>query len=489
MEPRQGMNRRAFMKAAASTTVAFSAVPLHVLGGPGLAAPSGQLNLACIGMGWQGMRMLSDLLKRSDVRVVAVCDPNTDSSDYIGWGRGREGAKGFRGGRVPGREMVDAHDGRAKPSGASKGCAAYADFREMLEKQADLDAVHIVTPDHTHATLAIAAMKKGKHAAMHKPVANRMHEARLTVETARRTGQVTHLHAWRDCGELYTIREWIRQGVIGPVREVHRWLYKPIWPQGTPYLPTDNPPVPEGFDWDLWLGPVPHRPYSPRYTHAVYRGWYDFGGGGMADMGYYGLWMDWRILELGAATSAEACASIVCEVRGYQSGTVKNAVSFPHASTVRLGLPARGQMPPCDVYWYDGGMRPPTPKELIEAGQPMPNAGVMFVGDEGKVLAGYQYEKPRVLPETKMREAAAVKTPDVEIVSTSDEWINAFRSGKPSRGSFQNVQHLAEAICLSNVAIRLNTRLEWDDANMKITNRPDANRYLRREEYRKGWEL
>ena len=489
MEPKPGMDRRRFLKAAALTTAALTVVPRTVLGGPSHAAPSGQLNLACIGMGWQGMRMLSGLLKRSDVRVVAVCDPNTDSHDYIGWGRAKEGARGDRGGREPGREAVDAHYGRSKPSGASKGCAAYADFREMLEKQNDLDAVHIVTPDHSHATLAIAAMTKGKHAAMHKPVANRMHEVRLTVDTARTTGQVTHLHAWRDCRELYTIREWIRQGVIGPVREVHRWLYKPIWPQGTPHLPADHPAVPKGFDWDLWLGPVPHRPYSPKYTHAVYRGWYDFGGGCMADMGYYGLWMDWRVLQLGAATSAEACASIACEVRGYRSGTVKNDVSFPHASTVRLQLPGRGKMPPCEVFWYDGGMRPPTPKELVDAGRQMPHTGVMFVGDEGKILAGYLYEKPHILPEKRMREAADVKTPDVKIVGTSDEWINAFRTGKPSRGSFQNVQHLAEAICLSNVAIRLNTRLTWDTAAMRITNNPAANRYLRREAYRKGWEL
>jgi len=485
----KGLNRRRFLQVAASTTAALGVVPRRVLGGPGHAAPSGTLTLACIGMGWQGMRMLSGLLKRSDVRVVAVCDPNTDSSDYVGWGRGKEGARGFRGGREPGREMVDAHYGRSQPSGAAKGCAAYADFRELLENQKDLDAVHIVTPDHTHATLAIAAMKKGKHAAMHKPVANRMYEARLTVDTASRTGRVTHLHAWRDCKELYTIGEWIRQGAIGPVREVHRWLYKPIWPQGTPCLPADTPAVPKGFDWDLWLGPVPHRPYSPQYTHAVYRGWYDFGGGCLADMGYYGLWMDWRIMELGAATGAEGCASFTCEVRGYQSGTVKNDVSFPHASTVRLHLPARGKMPPCDVVWYDGGMRPPTPKELVAAGEQMPHTGVMFVGDEGKILAGYQYEKPRILPEKKMREAASIKPPDVKIVSTEDEWINAFRAGKPSRGSFQNVRHLAEAICLGNIAIRLNARLEWDDANMTITNNPAANRYLRRDEYRKGWEL
>ncbi len=487
MKPPRGMNRRHFVKAAASAPFVFHAVPRHVLGGPGRVAPSDTLHLACIGMGFQGLRMLPGLLRRPDVRVVAVCDPNTESSDYIGWGRGR-GGKGFPGGREVGRRAVEAHYGRGKRSGEHKGCGAYADFRELLEKEKDLDAVHIVTPDHLHATIAIAAMRKGKHAATHKPISNIMYETRLAVETARKTGRATHLHAWIERSEIYTIREWIRQGAIGPVREVHRWLHKPIWPQGSPHLPADNPPVPKGFDWDLWLGPVPHRPYSPRYTHAVYRGWYDFGGGCLADMGNYGLWMDWRALDLGAPTSAEACASFTCEVRDYRSGTVKNDVSFPHASTIRFRFPARGEMPPCDVFWYDGGMRPPTPDELAAEGKQMPSRGVMFVGDEGKILAGYLHEKPRILPEKKMRQAAAIQVPKVRIVSGTDEWIRAFRGGKPSRGSFQEARHLAEATCLGNIAVRLSTRVEWDDAKLKITNIPAANRYLRRE-YRKGWEL
>jgi len=493
MGRKRRMNRRNFLKASASTSLAFSVVPRRVLGGPGRVAPSERLNLACIGMGYQGLSMLPGLLRRSDVHVVAVCDPNTESNDYIGWGRGRDGAPGIRGGREVGRRSVDEFYGQSKPSGTYKGCKAYADFRELLEKESDIDAVHIVTPDHLHATIAVAAMRKGKHAATHKPISNVMYETRLAVDTARQTGLATHLHAWRESKDIYTIRAWIKQGAIGKVREVHRWLDKPIWPQGSPELPTDNPPIPEGFDWDLWLGPVPHRPYSPAYTHAVYRGWYDFGGGCLADMGNYGLWMDWRIMELGAPTSAEGCASFTCEVRGYRSGTVKNEVSFPHASTIRFTFPGRraaGDMLPCDVFWYDGGMRPRTPDELIAENKQMPERGVMYVGDEGKIIADLSNANPRVLPDARMREVTdSIELPDVEIVDTDDEWIRAFRGGKPSRGSFQNAQHVAEAICLGNIAIRLNTRLEWDNRNMRITNIPSANQYLRRDEYRKGWEL
>jgi len=494
MKAAKGINRRNFVKAAASAPFVLGTVPNHVLGGPGKVAPSEKVNLACIGMGFQGTRMLAGLLKRPDVRVVAVCDPNTDSSDYIGWGRAR-GGKGFRGGREVGRRAVEAAytKANAKKSGTYKGCGAYADFREMLEKEKDLDAVHIVTPDHLHATIAIAAMKKGKHAATHKPISNVLYETRLTVDTARKTKLATHLHAWIENQSMYRVGAWIKAGAIGPVREVHRWLAKPIWPQGMPDLPGDRPPVPKGFDWDLWLGPVPHRPYSPKYTHAVYRGWYDFGGGCLADMGNYGLWMEWRILDLGAPRSVEACASFTCEVRDYRSYAVRNDVSFPHASIIRFSFPARGddnKMPPCDVFWYDGGMRPRTPDALLAAGGQMPKRGVMFVGDEGVIIGGYFNENARIFPEKRMREiTASVKVPDVKITGGSNEWINAFRGGRPSRGSFQHASDLAEAICLGNIAVRLNTRIEWDAKNMKITNSRSANKYLRRPEYRKGWEL
>ena len=490
MESSKGMNRRNFVKVAASGPLVLSVVPSRAVGGAASKAPSGKLNLACIGMGFQGQRMLHSLLKRPDVRVVAVCDPNTETNDYLGWGRSNA-KTGMSGGRRVGQRIVDAAYRRAKGAGARKGCNAYADFREMLEKEKDLDAVQIITPDHLHATIAIAAMKKGRHVAMHKPIANRMYESRLTVDTARESGRSTHLHAWIETANTYRIRHWIKQGAIGPVRQVHRWIYKPIWPQGMASLPTNTPPVPKGFDWDLWLGPVPRRAYSPEYTHAVYRGWYEFGAGPMADMGLYGLWMDWRVMDLGAALSAEACASFTCAVRGFRGGTVKNDVSFPHASTVRLTFPARGdKMPPCEVFWYDGGMRPPTPDALIAAGKQMPQRGVMFAGDEGSIIAGYFHENPRIIPNKPGRRAAdPPKAPDVKIIAGYDEWVPAFRGGRQSRGSFQNAQNVAEAVCLGNVAVRLNKRLEWDAKKMKITNIPSANKYFRRAEYRKGWEL
>jgi hypothetical protein len=489
----KGVNRRSFVKSAAAAPLVFSIVPSSVLAGGRVKAPSEKLNLACIGMGYQGQRMLHSLLKRTDVRVTAVCDPNTETNDYLGWGRANA-KTGMAGGRAVGQRIVDAAYGRERAKSTSKGpakaCAAYADFREMLAREKDLDAVQIITPDHLHATIAIAAMKAGKHVAMHKPIANRMHETRLTVQTAAKTGVSTHLHAWQDSSDVYRIRHWINQGVIGPVRQLHRWTNRPIWPQGMATLPTNTPPVPKGFDWDLWLGPVPHRAYSPDYTHAVYRGWYEFGAGPMADMGLYGLWMDWRILGLGAPTSAEGCGSVLSEVRGFHCGNVRNDVSFPHAATVRLSFPAGRDSAPCDLFWYDGGMRPATPAPLIASGRQLPREGVMFVGDKGCILASFLNRSPQIFANKSAgRPSAAPKTPAPKIVSLSDEWIDAFRAGKQSRGSFQNAQNVAEAICLSNIAIRTNSRIEWNPKTLKITNNQSANKYVRRTKYRKGWEL
>ena len=195
-------------------------------------------------------------------------------------------------------------------------------------------------------------------------------------------------------------------------------------------------------------------------------------------------------MDLGAPTAAEGCASFTAEVRDFRGGVVRNDVSFPHASTIRFSFPARGKMPPCDVYWYDGGMRPRTPDALIAEGKQLPPRGTMFVGDEGVIIGGYYYEGARIIPTRRMRQVAgALKAPDVKTASSSDEWIGAFRGGKPSRGDFHHAQHVAEAICLGNIAVRLSTRLEWDAASMKITNNRSANKYLRRTEYRKGWEL
>jgi len=501
MQSRKRITRRKFLGTAAGAGLAFSIVPSQVIGRAGRVAPSDRINLAYIGMGTQGLRELPPLLEMKDFQVTAVCDPNRDSTDYVDWDRyglrdqirqflGSQswgGDEGIRAGREAGREVVDTWYGQNKPSGKYKGCAVYADFRELLEKEKGLDAVKIMTPDHLHATIAIAAMKKGLAASTHKPISNVMQEARLCIGTAAGTGAATHLLAWNSGAGVARARAWIDAGAIGRLRQVHNWIDKPIWPQWTS-APTGTPPVPAGFDWDLWLGPCAERPYHPNYTHAVFRGWYDFGSGILGDMGHYSLWPVFREFGLESPVSVEATPSFTCEILDHVSDVLANDVAFPNAATMRFRFAARGERPALDLFWWDGGMRPPTPDELLAEGEEMPKSGMLFVGDKGLILGDFLGNRPRLLP-ASLRSGFPDSAPEATgHVSGLEHWVRAIRGGEPSPGRFENASALAEMVCLGAVALRTGKRLEWDSANMKVTNVPEANGLLSRK-YRAGWEL
>ena len=266
-----------------------------------------------------------------------------------------------------------------------------------------MNAVKIMTPDHLHGVISIAAMRKGKHVIIHKPLANRMMEGKLVIETARSTGVATYFMPWDSNGSMEQVMSWIHDGQIGTLREVHNWSNRPVWPQ-YPTLPSDTPPVPEGFNWDLWLGPEADRPYHPNYTHMVFRGWYDFGGGSMADMGHYSLWAVFKALELSGPTSVEPMFSHHCVFKNNNTATtVRNNFSFPDACSVRFRYPATNQRAAVDLIWHDGGMRPVTPEELDEDHKEMPAEGMMFVGDKGKILAGFQLQSPQLIPTRRMQ--------------------------------------------------------------------------------------
>ena len=499
------LNRRSFLTSAATTAAAFTIVPRHVLGGTGFVAPSDKLNVGYIGLGTQGIRELLPMLKNEDIQVVAVCDPNRKSNNYVDWDKfglrddvrkflGKsdwlEGKDGIWGGREIGREIVETYYATKRASDNYKGCASYADFRELLEKQKDMDAVKIMTPDHLHATVAIAAMKKGKHVTMHKPIANRVDEARKVIETARQTKVATHFIPWDYHGSMDQVMQWIKGGAIGKLRAVHNWSNRPVWPQYL-QLPEDRPSVPDGFEWDLWLGPALDRPYHPHYTNAVFRGWYDFGGGSIADMGHYSLWAVFRALKFGAPTMVEATPSTACYINGDQvSRQIRNDWSFPLACTIRMRFPAREGFGPTDLWWHDGGMKPPTPEELYEDNQTLTPEGMMFVGDKGKILAGFHIDEPHLIPAKKMKGHKPAPKPeyDREEQLGLKAWVAACRGGKEDDASFLLAGPISEAFNLGAIACRTGKRLQWDAQNMKITNVPEANKYLTRE-YRKGWEL
>lgn len=504
------INRRKFLGYAATSAGAFTIVPRHVLGGAGHIAPSEKVTIANIGCGTQGLTEMVGLLPTPEIQVVAVCDPNRESNDYVEWGKDSVrrtiaaglGKPGWRkgtdcpGGREVGKEIVELYYAGKSPSGQFKGCASYADFRELLEKEKDIDAVKVMTPDHLHAFVAIAAMKKGKHVVMHKPLANRVQEARLVIETARKTKVATHFLPASAGEQVRLAAGWIRDGAIGTLREIHNWSNRPVWPQYAT-IPTDKPPVPAGFDWDLWLGPSLPRPYHPHYTHAVFRGWYEFGGGPIADMGHYSLWPVFQEFDLEAPVAVESTPSHVCTIADNVSRKIQNDYSFPFACTIRFKFAAKGDRPALDLFWHDGGMKPPTPPEAEEDNRELAAEGMMFIGDKGKILAGFRCEDPQIIPERKSREywtakgGAAPQPQDGrrDRSRRSAAWVAAFRGGEPTYGDFLLAGPISEAFSLGAISLRLGgKRLLWDAANMKVTNLPEANKYLTRE-CRKGWEL
>jgi len=314
------------------------------------------------------------------------------------------------------------------------------------------------------------------------------------IETARKTKVPTHFLPYGAGEGNRRISARVKEGAIGTLHEVHNWSNRPVWPQYTE-IPTDSPPVPAGLDWDLWLGPALDRPYSPHYTHAVFRGWYDFGGGSMADMGIYSLWPVFTEFNLGAPLSADAWSTHTCKIEEQVSKRVKNDFAYPIACTIHFTFAARGSMPALDLFWYDGGMKPRLPGELESAGVEWPIEGILFVGDEGKIFAGFNGQNPQLAAKGKIQplfpEQAATqpgRRAGGGQFDRSTIWLPSFKGGEPSPGSFLNASGISDAVTLGTVSLRAGKKVLFDSENMKITNVAEANKYLVRE-YRKGWEL
>lgn len=451
----KGISRRKFVggiAAAAGVTL----VPRHVLGGRGYQAPSDTLNIATIGAGGMGRNNTERCALTEN--IVALCDVDDN-----------RGARVYQ--KFP----------RAK---------TYRDFRKMLEQQKDIDAVIVATPDHTHAVAAMMAMQLGKHVYVQKPLTRTVGEARKLTEAARKYKVATQMGNQGHSNEgLRLVCEWIWDGAIGPVREVHMWTNRPVWPQGMYTRPTDTPPVPDHLDWDLWIGPSPVRPYSPAYHPFNWRAWQDFGAGALGDMGCHVMDAAFSALKLGYPTSVEAFTSdIVVEMWKKQ----ENKETFPAASIVHYTFPARGDMPEVKLHWYDGGMKPERPEEL-EPGRELPESGTIFVGDKGKIITPTYTESVRIIPESKMREyKRPPKTlPRVKGGQEGHEqnWIAACKGGEPAVSNFDYSGPFTETVVMGNLAIRFpGQKLMWDGVNMRVTNFDAANEFVF-PTYREGWSL
>ncbi len=437
--------RRKFLAqtaAAASLTI----VPRRVLGGINYVAPSDKLNIAFIGVGSQGFRVMLHFLQQPDVQGVAVCDPNKIGFNHPQWNthefansvhkllavnsgwdwlspdqslqlthslRAPSGVSG----REACQKIVNAYYGSQQRSGQYQGCAAYNDFRELLEKQHDLDAVVVCTTDNLHATVSAAAMRKRKHVFCQKPLTHTIYEARRLAEIARETGVATQIAVANQASEdTRSLCEWIWAGAIGPVREVLNWSSRPFWPQGLE-RPAQAEPVPEGLDWDLWLGPAPERPFNRAYLPFVWRGWSDFGCGALGDMGSYSFDTIFRVLKL------------------------EN------------------------------------------------DEGLLFIGDRGKILCSFHGGSPRLIPESKMKTFVPPPKTLPRSPGNEREWLDACKGSKTKPGgNFEFSGMVTETLLLGNAATMLGGRLDWDRSNLKVTNSGQAEKFIRPER-RSHWEL
>jgi hypothetical protein len=498
------VDRRTFLGGLGAAS-ALSIVPRRVLGGAGYVAPSDMILLAQVGCGTQAMRQIvTGTVRRPDIHFIAVVDPNRDSQNYVDWDANGSrqrvrrfleddawgaGDTGIRAGREVARGVMEAW--YLKQGRPSRGIRSYEDYREMLAKEPDVQGVIDITPDHQHGGINIAALASGRAAISHKPVASVLHEVRRTVEAARASRAASHLLAYSNTPDRHTLAAWIQAGVIGHVREVHNWTNRPFWPQGMQEYHTSGPPIPEGFNWALWQGPEPDRPYHPAYTFAVYRGWYAYGTGCLGDMGHYSLWQPYRILKLGVPEFVEGRPNneAAVDARNVSTGGRVSLVGLPRASVVRWRHSATAERPAVDTFWYDGGMKPQTPEELYDDGENLADEGMLFIGEKGKILCDFRANKPRLIPRSRQQAfEGSVTAKDVDATLPEDEWVNAIRNGTKSKGSFEEVAALAEAVTLANIALRVPyRRLLWDAKAMRFTNSEEANRFVRREQYRAGW--
>ena len=430
------LSRRQFL-AGAGALAAFAVVPRHVLGGVGRRAPSEKLNIACIGIG--GMGAVDSGQVGTD-NIVALCD--------VDW---KHAAGTFK--KFP----------KAKK---------YRDFRKMLEKEKSIDAVTVSTPDHTHAVASMMAIKMGKHVYCQKPLAHDVYEVRKLTEAAREHKVMTQMGIQLHAEEyLRLLVEMIKSGVIGSVRRVDIWSNK-NWGGGT--RPKDKPAAPETLDWDLWLGPAPYRPYHPAYLPGNWRRWWDFGTGTLGDMGCHIIDPAFWALDLGYPRSVEA-----------NPGPF-NEETYPQKTIVKLEFPARADLPPVTVTWYDGANNPPRPKEL-EEGRKLPGQGGLYYGDKGVILAPHG-GGARLIPESRMKGFKAPEALFPRGVNHWQEWITACKGGPKPLANFDYSGPLTESILLGNVAARAGEKLDWDGPRMQVTNVSTANKYLRCD-YRKGWTL
>jgi hypothetical protein len=510
------ISRRKFLATSAGIGMA-TIVPRSVLG-KGFIPPSDKITIVNIGCGWEGLSEIGDLLRSSQVEVVGVADPNRQSNDYLGWSpNGKrtqirnliaeptwfEGVTGHPGGRDVMKYVVETYYKKNRP-GYTGTIQAHEDYRELLTTMRDVDAVKIISCDHTHSYISVDCFKRGKHQIMHKPLGNKMHEAMKVVDMAKANPKLaTYLLAYNIAqpSEVNQVKAWLDAGAIGKLREIHNWSNRPVWPQYAT-IPTERPPIPRGFDWDLWLGPSQWREYSPKYTHCCFRGWFEFGAGAIADMGIYSMIPVFEVLGLDSAISASSRFSRVYEPDVDQvPRQVVNTWSYPLAGGFRFEIPFKNGNGNVFYTWHDGGMKPDVP--FGYPGDDLGIQGMMFIGEKGAIVGNFYGGEPRLigLSDAEMKRYGTIKAqPRIdyrrEMASEGtarwlQAWIDDAKGTSTSKnpGSFEFIKALTETYNLGAVSMmRDGKKLLYDPATRRITNDEEGNKLLYRDT-RKGWEF
>jgi predicted dehydrogenase len=351
----------------------------------------------------------------------------------------------------------------------------------MLDREKAIDAVVVSTPDHSHAVITMAAIKRGKHVYCEKPLTHTVEEARKVALAAREAKVATQMGNQGHSGDgIRQTCEWIWDNAIGNVREVHGWSHTGgDWSSGFTARPKETPPVPAILDWDLWLGPMPQRPYHPAYVPYNWRGWWEFGTGAIGDMACHNLDPAFWALKLGHPTRVDASSSPL------------NSETAPLASIMRYEFPARGDMPAVKMTWYAGGLMPPCPdgygseKSWRQQGN---GNGILFIGDKGSIVCDGWGGAPTLIPETRMKSYTAPVSTLPRVANHHRDWLDACKGGPTACSNFDYAGPMTEVVLLGNVALRAGKQLEWDGEKMKATNAPEADEYVRCN-YRKGWAL
>lgn len=472
-------SRRDFIKQSSLAAASFMIVPRAVLGGKGYLAPSDQLNIAGIGVGGKGT---SDLWYASDEgkeNVVALCDVD----------KGKISAKSQQ--RFPKANF-------------------YQDYREMLDKEKSIDAVTISSPDHVHAIQAIAAMDLGIHVYVQKPLTHNIREARMLTEKARENKIVSQMgNQGASNTGMAKAQEWFDAGLIGDVDEVFVWTNRPVWPQGIPVPKADGSPVPEGLDWDLWLGTAPTIDYTNAYHPFNWRGWWAYGTGALGDMGCHLIDVPFRTLGLHYPTAVECSVGQVF-IKMWSPEYIPEGC--PPSSSVTLDFEATNKnKTPLKMRWLDGGIRPPHP-DLIPASDSLGDEtsanGVMMMGTKGIITTGVYGFTPKLYRKGEQTVEFDTSNQPGNEFGHQTKWVAACKAGfnstehKSLTSSFDYSGPMTETVLMGNIAIRSymekknglansypgRKKLLWDGDAMKITNYDDANKYVTRK-YRKGWEV